>query len=187
MPTDDPIDPTVSADPIDLTGPEPLRAIAGRDEPAARVADLGRRRRNLRAFGIIVAAAAIAVAVAVWPRDATRTSDHDLAAALATPGARSGELRGTGPGAAVVTKVVVRADGTGVADARALPDAGAGSVYQLWAIEGVRPISLGVIGQRPGIESFTAKPGVAAIAVSRERAPGAIGPTFPPVASGAVG
>ena len=114
---------------------------------------------------------------------AQATLRQAVAAAL-QPGSRNRPL--TSPDGSVVADVVLTARSTGylIADRfRSLPD---DRTYQLWAIVGDTPVSLGLLGPDPTVLVFRAVPRATVLAVTDERAGGAPRPTGKPVASAPV-
>ena len=54
--------------------------------------------------------------------------------------------------------------------------------YQLWAMVGEQPISVGVLGTEPSVTAFRVGSGTSALAITVERAGGAPQPTSDPIA-----
>lgn len=79
----------------------------------------------------------------------------------------------------------ITADGVGYLRASALPRLGTDRTYQLWGAAGDQLISLGVMGSRPEIISFTAAP-YTTFAVTEEEAPGVVVSTNQPVVAGSI-
>jgi hypothetical protein len=85
---------------------------------------------------------------------------------------------------------VVEPDGNGFL----IPGAGGGlpalptsETYQLWAVSGAEQVSLGLLGPRPGIVPFQASGArMAEVAITAEKAGGAVQPTRPPIAAAVV-
>jgi len=69
-----------------------------------------------------------------------------------------------------------------------MPDLPKAETYQLWAMIGGQPISLGLMGNSPAQASFTVSGSatVSALAVTVEPAGGVVAPDRPPVATGKV-
>ena len=84
---------------------------------------------------------------------AAAKSDGTVAAALRTPGHRLVDLDTSSH--TELAQVVVVPSGQGFLVSSTLPSLGAGRTYQLWAIEGNQPISLGLLGGAPGRAAFT--------------------------------
>ncbi len=73
---------------------------------------------------------------------------------------------------------VVREDGIGFLAATALPALPETETYQLWGVYGDGDvISLGVIGNRPDIEPFSALGDIDALVITREQAGGVVSST----------
>jgi anti-sigma-K factor RskA len=110
-----------------------------------------------------------------------------VAAALQTPGRHLVELRATAA-QAPLAQVVVVPSGQGYLVSSRLPTLGDGRTYQLWAIEGTRPISLGLLGGAPRHAAFTmagsGRP--SHLSITAEPRGGSVVPTGPVVATGAV-
>lgn len=100
-------------------------------------------------------------------------------AALVDPAARRVALR-SDDGRTVV-QAVVRPDGEGYVVDDNLPALSPDRTYQLWAMVGDRPVSAGVLGHDPGVAAFRAPAGLAALAVTRESAGGAVSPSEKPL------
>jgi hypothetical protein len=66
---------------------------------------------------------------------------------------------------------------------RPLPQA---ETYQLWALGGEAPISIGLLGPDPRIVTFMVDPRITSLAITAERAGGEVAPNLPPVAAGEV-
>ena len=68
--------------------------------------------------------------------------------------------------------------GTGFLSASDLPELPDTETYQLWGVYGDDDvISLGVLGNRPGIEPFTAEDDVQTLVITREQAGGVMAST----------
>jgi len=63
----------------------------------------------------------------------------------------------------------------------ALPD---GRTYQLWGLVGARSVSLGVLGQRPGVATFNVSGEVTTVAITEEENGGSVFPSGRPVVRG---
>lgn len=157
-----------------------------------------RRRRPLRAR-VAAAVAVAAIVTSLLGAQVVRQGrriDHLASAvgrrgleqaALAAayePGARMIELKAV-DGQALARAVVLR-DGTGYLVERGLPALPAGETYQLWGVTGDRKVSLGVLGARLTVASFTTAVDVRALALTAERAGGVTATDKAPVVLGAV-
>lgn len=160
--------------------------------PIAPPADeLGRRRRRreVRLRDALVAAAAAVVVVALAGfavgrsgGDGRPPSVQELAAAAqADPAHRRAVLEGT----AGTAELVVDGEGRGYLRAEGLAPLDGGQTYQLWSLDGEAPVSLAVLGARPGTVAVPYGT-VRTVAVSVEPAGGSASPTLPPVAIGEV-
>ncbi len=84
----------------------------------------------------------------------------------------------------LVMRAVVTEEGTGYLLGGNLPDAGAGSTYQLWGLAESQAVSLGVLGSTPGIVAFQVEDPMTALAITSEAQGGADHPTSAPLVSG---
>lgn len=150
--------------------------------PALR---LPRRDARPRRAPVVLAAAAalvaagLAVALVVQRQGGRAGLQEAAEAALADDASRAGRLAGPG----VSVRAVVDGQGRGYLFAADLPELPAGRVYQLWSVDGAAPVSLGVLGNRPGLVAFPTGGQVRTLALSVEDAPGVTAPTTP-IASG---
>jgi anti-sigma-K factor RskA len=175
-----------------LEAPPPdLRLVpAPRPDPAPPV-----RRWSPARIGLGLVAAAAAVAIVLLGGQVVRQGDRidqleaaaedplapALAAALDDP--RSEVLELASADGRLALRGAVTADGTGYLRAATLPDLPDGRTYQLWGLGGGdEPVSLGVLGQEPGVVTFAAG-GYDGFAVTEEAAPGAPSPTRDPLVS----
>jgi hypothetical protein len=98
-------------------------------------------------------------------------------AATLAPGSRRLELTShTGTARAVV---VVLPDGQGYFLSSTLPSLGAGRTYQLWGLNGTKPISIGLLGRSPAPAAFRVDHHLSALMVTAEPGGGTIAPTTP--------
>jgi anti-sigma-K factor RskA len=134
------------------------------------------RLRGLMSRRAIPYALAGALAIAVAALVLTNVGGSD------EPGATAITLTGPGGASAVVH---VLEDGIVVMEADGLEPLERDQTYQVWAIEGGQPASLGLLGPAPDGEALGATradlSGVEALAVTAEPAGGSIGPTTDPV------
>ena len=79
---------------------------------------------------------------------------------------------------------VVVVDGRGYLVHHTLPPLEADRTYQLWGQAGDVTVSLGVLGHSPKVTAFEVGPGVQALAMTAERAPGVVSSTQAAVVSG---
>ncbi len=165
--------------PFELRAPTPIR----------------RRRPN----PMILAAAAAAVVVALLSAQVVKQGnridalssvvdqrglDQAAAAAALDPAATTVTLR-SDDGAQVV-RAVVLPDGQGYLVHAELPRLGADRTYQLWGVMGAQTVSLGVLGAGTAIVPFVASGPLSALAITAERAGGAVAPTSTPIVQGTV-
>jgi anti-sigma-K factor RskA len=111
---------------------------------------------------------------------------QSVADALKTPGHRLVNLETAFH--MQVAQFVLVPDGRGFLVDSRLPTLPGDHTYQLWAIVGRSPISLGLLGQAPGPASFTMSGAEFAsqLAITEEPVGGSVVPTQPIIATGAV-
>ena len=154
-----------------------------------------RRRRTLigTVGAIAVAAAAVAAVLGIGLVQADnkvsnlQNASPAATAALRAPGHRIVVLdSSTSKGEQA--KVVVLPSGQGYVVSSTLPALDNGRTYQLWAIEGTQPISLGLLGSAPGRAAFTMAGSTrpSHLSITAEPAGGSVFPTGPIIASGTV-
>jgi anti-sigma-K factor RskA len=145
---------------------------------------------------IAVAAAAVAVVLGIG----LVRADNNVANLQATQGGSSSAVAAAlaAPGHKVVTlnsstdaqqaKVVLLPSGQGYVVSSTLPHLDKGRTYQLWAIEGNQPVSLGLLGGAPGQAAFTMAGSTrpSHLSITAEPAGGSMFPTSPIIATGAV-
>jgi anti-sigma-K factor RskA len=163
-----------------------------RRRPGAR-----RARSRLAAVGTIaVAAAAVASVLGI---NLVRTDNQvnrlqhaigaaaptAVEAALETPGHQV--IRMDGANHHQVAQFVLVPDGRGYLISSDLPGLSSNHTYQLWAIVGGQPISIGLLGQSPFMSTFTLDGSSASrLGITVEPAGGSVVPSSPMVASGTV-
>ncbi len=135
---------------------------------------------------IVGAVAAVAVSVSLTAglmanRSETEGLEALAAASAELPGSLTVDLVDPGAGVAVAD-VVVTTDGEGFIDGSALPTLAENRTYQLWAIVGDRVISVGLMGNRPGITAFRVEGHLAGLAISEEVLGGVVVSEQDPVA-----
>jgi anti-sigma factor RsiW len=184
--------------PGDEESPPMPRLVAESPESSPRARPSRRRGAIAVAAVVAVAAAAVVAVLAVGlVRADNRVSDLQASsaqrarasavrAALATPGHRTVTLDSSS-GAALARFVIVP-DGRGYLLSSGLPTLADDRTYQLWAIIGSRPISLGLLGSSPRQATFTmaSSATASALSITAEPAGGAIAPTSPIIATGTV-
>jgi len=165
--------------------------------PAAHTGPTRRRRTMLTTIGAVaVAAAAVAVVFGIGlVRADNKVSNLQsvqaapavaVTAALNTPGHRVITLESSTH--AEKAKMVVLPSGQGYMFSSTLPSLDKGRTYQLWAIEGNQPISLGLLGSSPSQAAFimagSTRP--SHLSITAEPAGGSVFPTGQIVATGTV-
>lgn len=148
--------------------------------------DQSRRRGMRRRLALLAAAAAVVavVGVGVGTRLANDPDGSGTLASVSIDGRTVALLADTH--GANVARVVANDDGD-VLVLEKLPPLAARREYQLWSVDGPRPVSLGVLGNGHdealpvNLPASTAK-----LAISEEPQGGSIAPTGPVVASGTV-
>jgi anti-sigma-K factor RskA len=156
------------------------------------------RRRALftTVAAVAVAAAAVAVVLGIGLVRADNNVNH-LQSAQAAPSAAATAALKT-PGHRVISldaatrgqqaRVVVLPSGQGYLLSSTLPTLDKGRTYQLWAIEGNQPVSLGLLGGAPDHAAFTMAGSTrpSHLSITAEPAGGSVFPTGPIVATGTV-
>jgi anti-sigma-K factor RskA len=156
-----------------------------------------RRRAMVATIGAIaVGAAAVAAVLGIGLvradnkvtnlQSAQSATSSAVAAALGAPGHRVVTLdSSTHDGQA---KAVVLPSGQGYLISSTLPPLDKGRTYQLWAIEGNQPVSLGLLGGSPGQAAFTMAGSThpSHLSITAEPAGGSVFPTGPIIATGTV-
>jgi anti-sigma-K factor RskA len=164
---------------LDEPAPEPGPRLAQVLPPARR----SRRRIVIGAVAgaVAVAAAAVAVTVVIVREDEPSLSgpaaiERAYVDAQGATGTRRTQL--VSPDQPFHADAVVQADGTGflaASDLPALPDT---ETWQLWGVYGDDDvISLGVLGNRPVLQAFTAHDDVVSLVITREQAGGVVSST----------
>ena len=156
-----------------------------------------RRRRIAVTTTAVLAVAAAVVAVVlgislvradnkVSSLQASAARSGAVTAALRTPGHRLVDLDTSSH--AELAQVVVVPSGQGYVVSSKLPSLGAGRTYQLWAIEGNQPISLGLLGGAPRQAAFimagSRRP--SHLSITAEPSGGSVVPTGAVIATGTV-
>ena len=140
-----------------------------------------RRRRRIGTGLLAAAAAVVVVGASVVLIDGRASAPDDPIAsayesALSAPGVLTGDL--VADASDVSATGVLGADGQGFVDASALPALADDQTYQLWGVLASTGdvVSLGIVGARPGLSTFTVDPDVevAALALTIKQAPGVI-------------
>jgi anti-sigma-K factor RskA len=182
--------------------PPPMPRLMGEGEspfraPAPQADSRPRRRTMFTTVGAIaVAAAAVAIVLGIGLVRADNKVSNLQSAQAAPSAAVTAAL--TAPGHRVITldagtqgqqaQVVVLPSGQGYLVSSTLPALDKGRTYQLWAIEGNQPISLGLLGGSPSHAAFTMAGSTrpSHLSITAEPAGGSVFPTGPIVATGTV-
>jgi anti-sigma-K factor RskA len=164
---------------------------------SASTGPVGRRRGLLATVGavaVVAAAAAVVLGIGLVRADnnvsqtqsAQAARSATVAAALQAPGHRVVSLDSRTHGQQA--KVVVLPSGQGYLVSSTLPSLDQGRTYQLWAIEGNQPISLGLLGGSPDQAAFTMSGSTrpSHLSITAEPAGGSVFPTGPIIATGTV-
>jgi anti-sigma factor RsiW len=138
------------------------------------------QQRAPRSSWLLGAAAAIVLVVAgvavVGARSSTVDDPIDVAYATAAsaPDSLSAEL--VSESSSFRAAGVVDAGGQGFVDGADLPRLDADMTYQLWGVLSSTGdvVSIGILGDEPGLETFTVDGDVSALAITIERAPGVV-------------
>jgi anti-sigma-K factor RskA len=178
----------------------PMPRLVSEHRPDEEEEQRGRSvRLSLATVGAIVVAAAAVIAVlgiglsradnqvSNLQADAARNHlSFTVEGALKTPGHKLVDL--TAGSNIQVAQFVVLPDGRGFLVSSRLPSLGSDRTYQLWGIAGKEPISLGLLGQSPAKAAFTMAGDVmvSRLSITTEPSGGAVTPTGPIVATGAV-
>jgi anti-sigma-K factor RskA len=182
--------------------PPPMPRLMGEGDspfrsPDPQVGSRPRRRTVLTTVAAIaVAAAAVAIVLGIGLvradnkvsnlQSAQAAPSAAVTAALATPGHRVITLDAGTHGQQA--QVVVTPSGQGYLVSSTLPALTKGRTYQLWAIEGNQPISLGLLGGSPSHAAFTMAGSTrpSHLSITAEPAGGSVFPTGPILATGTV-
>jgi anti-sigma-K factor RskA len=175
--------------------PMPQLARQGRSPFRAPAAGPTRRRRVMASTvgAIAVAAASVAIVLGIGLVRADnkvsnlQATSPAVTAALRAPGHHLVELESSSS-KTEKAQVVVLPSGQGYLVSSTLPPLDKGRTYQLWAIEGNQPISLGLLGGSPGQAAFTMAGSTrpSHLSITAEPAGGSVFPTGPIIATGTV-
>jgi anti-sigma-K factor RskA len=177
--------------------PPPMPRLAHEGGSAFRAPTTGptrRRRVMVSTVGAIaVAAASVAVVLGIGLVRADnkvsnlQATSPAVTAALQAPGHHLVELDSSSS-KTEQAQVVVLPSGQGYLVSSTLPSLDKGRTYQLWAIEGNQPISLGLLGRSPGQAAFTMAGSTrpSHLSITAEPAGGSVFPTGPIIATGTV-
>jgi anti-sigma-K factor RskA len=167
----------------EIAAEPPPGAWSGIAERVAAAPRPATAKRPHRARAWLAVAAAVLVIALAGTFAAVRIGGgpsraSQMAAAQRDPAAGTGSLAGS----AGEAPVALRPDGRGYLDVDALAPLPSGKVYQLWSLDGPKPVSLGVLDTNSGVATFTTAPDTRSLALTVEAAPGAAQPTSAPVA-----
>jgi anti-sigma-K factor RskA len=164
--------------------------VADRSPHAVSALDVARASRRRRRATWLLSAAAVAVLVVVGVVALSRSSsdrpptlEQMAIQAASRPGARTGQL--IAADGTVAADIVVDDEGHLFVTPAALPVPGAGRTYQLWAVDGDTPVSLGLLSP-DHVAVVGIDDDIRELAVTVECAGGSPQPTTTPVASGAL-
>lgn len=167
--------------------------IAAAIDERPQVVSLAGHRRS-RATTVLAAAGAATVAAAaaavltfvIVDADDGGGSGVEAAArdAAADPAAQTVALEDAGGD--TVMRAVVLPDGRAYVVDDSLTALAEGRTYQLWALTGSDPVSVGLLGRDPGVRELDVPAGTEQLAVTEEDAAGAVQPTTTPVAAGSI-
>ena len=166
--------------------------------PALDMSRMAPARRRQWARGPVVALATAAAAVtAVLGTVVVRQEQRvdritatmkqrglEQAAASADADRRAQRVSLRSDDGSVYAQTAIQENGTGFLVRHNLPPLGEGRTYQLWGSVGNRNVSLGVLGQAPGVVSFNVSGDVTTVAITEEEGGGSVFPTSRPVVRG---
>jgi anti-sigma-K factor RskA len=178
----------------------PLLLVGARDGSTgakgdSRPSSSARTRIVVSTFSALAAAVIIVLAISLASANghvsrlnsalASETTD-EVHAALVAPDHRLVDLNSSSD--QQVAQFVLLPDGRGFLVKSSLPTLSSDKTYQLWAIINGKPISVGLMGHRPELVTFTVSgnPAVTALDVTVEPSGGTSTPTSPVVASAVV-
>ena len=177
--------------------PPPMPRLAQEARTPFRAPAAGTTRRRRVMVSTIGAIAVAAASVAVVLGIGLVRADNKVSNLQAASPAVAAALRAPGHQLVVLdsstskneqAKVVVLPSGQGYLVSSTLPSLDKGRTYQLWAIEGKQPVSLGLLGGSPGQAAFTMAGATrpSRLSITAEPAGGSVFPTAPIIASGTV-
>jgi Anti-sigma-K factor rskA/Putative zinc-finger len=135
-------------------------------------------------LGAVAAVVALVLGIALG-----RLTEDDPGASVAQLAAAARDEDGTAVHSLVLAdgevaaEVVITTGGDGFLENAALPAAGAGRTYQLWAFRDGEPLSIALLGDTPDVEAFRVPAGFDRLAVTVEPAAGSPEPTTGPTAA----
>ena len=158
-----------------------------------RGANRSRPARREWATRLVLAAAAIVIAVLAVTvvrqdrelgRRPAPALDMLVTSALNEPGSHVADLVSTD--GRVRVRAVISSHGDGYLLGGQLPALPAGRVYQLWAVQGDKVLSVGVLGRDPDTKPFAADEAWAQLVITEERSPGVVQSAGPAVVVGKI-
>lgn len=117
-------------------------------------------------------------------RDTRSAVAQAARAAAEAPGSRQIAL--VDPEGNALAEVVIASGDEAYVIPKSMRPLGSGQTYQLWGQHGSELISLGVLGSKPTATLLTLPPGIEAVAVTIEAAPGVVTSHNTPIAGGSV-
>jgi len=154
----------------------------------------GRQRARGPMVGLVAAAAAVAVVFGtvvvrqeqrvdrITATMKQRALEQAAASANADDKAQRVTLRSDDGG--LYAQTAVQENGTSYLVRHNLPPLTEGRTYQLWGSVGTRNVSLGVLGENPGVVGFNVNGDVTTMAITEEEGGGSVFPTKRPVVHG---
>jgi Anti-sigma-K factor rskA/Putative zinc-finger len=167
-------------------------------EPIASVISMAshraERHARIRPWVAALAGAAAALLIAIpLTRSLSGSPKSDapnlvtlMASQAEATGSRTLPLVSTDEAASPIGEVVLTTNGAGfirLDSAEPLPD---GKTYQLWTVVDGKPVSAGLLGQKPTLAAFVVSSNAQAVALSVEDAVGATAPSADPIAIAAI-
>jgi hypothetical protein len=173
----------------DASAPSPPPTFA---EPISLAARRRSRSRLVLAVASVAAALLVVVLALGWAHANQRAREAESAAAppsveqaasaaLADPANHQYVLKAA-DGTPAATAVVAP-DGNGFLVPHTLASLPPDRTYQLWHIDAQGPVSIGVMGNQPGVSAFHVQGPINTLALTDERAGGVAAPTSNPLAS----
>ena len=177
--------------------PPPMPQLAQERRSPFRTPAAGPTRRRRVMVGTVGAIAVAAASVAVVLGIGLVQADNKVSNLQGASPAATAALQAPGHQLVVLdsttsrteqAKVVVLPSGQGYLVSSSLPSLDKDRTYQLWAIEGNQPISLGLLGHAPGHAAFTMAGSTrpSHLSITAEPAGGSVFPTGPIIATGTV-
>jgi anti-sigma-K factor RskA len=162
---------------LDEPAPRPtgeLAAVLAIDQPAARRRGSSRPASRWTPWIVGVAAAAVVAIVAVAAVDSGSQQPIEAAVAAARSDRDSMVTDLARADGRLGAQAIIDQDGHGYLMGDDLPELGEDQTYQLWGVMNDDVISLGVLGNNPEVEMFSAGMPVSALVLTVERAGGVV-------------